>query len=86
MYFGRDASALSGYAPVCQATNKRYMYYARVAVGDYALGNPSMLVPPRKGGNTNDSYDSTVNNARTPTIFVIFCDDQYYPEYLITFS
>ena len=76
----------AGYARADPTTNKRYMYYARVAVGEYAVGNSSMLVPPQKGGRSGDSYDSTVNNVGNPTIFVLFYDNQYYPEYLITFS
>ena len=74
-----------GYAPA-MSTGKRYMYYTRVAVGQYAVGNGNMIVPPKKGGGDDDSYDSTVNNATNPTIFVLFNDNQYYPEYLITFN
>jgi poly [ADP-ribose] polymerase 10/14/15 len=74
-----------GYAPATSNGNK-YMYYTRVAVGEYAVGNQGMLVPPPKGSNSNDSYDSTVNNLASPTIFVLFYDIQYYPEYLITFT
>ena len=62
------------------------MYVARVAVGQYTKGTSSMLVPPQKGGSSNDSYDSVVNDVNNPTIFVMFYDNQYYPEYLITFS
>ena len=83
VYFARDASMSVGYAPTMASTGKRYMYYTRAAVGQYALGNQSMVVPPKKTGN--DSYDSVVNNVTTPTIFVLFYDTQYYPEYLITF-
>ena len=75
----------AGYASA-MPDGKRYMYYTRVAVGQYAVGNSSMLVPPAKGGNSNDSYDSVVNNVTNPTIFVLFYDNQYYPEYLITFN
>ena len=65
----------------------RYMYYARVLVGDYTKGNSSMLVPPNK--NTADSYetyDSVVDNPANPTIYVMFQDYEYYTEYLITFK
>ena len=86
VYFARDASMSVGYAPVFQTTGTRYMYYTRVAVGQYSLGNQSMLVPPQKGGSSSDSYDSVVNDVRNPTIFVLFYDNQYYPEYLITFN
>lgn len=75
-----------GYTQVDPTTSKRYMYVAKVAVGEYAKGDSSMLVPPQKGGNSNDPYDSVVNNIPNPTIFVMFYDNQYYPEYLITFT
>ncbi|XP_028392341.1 LOW QUALITY PROTEIN: protein mono-ADP-ribosyltransferase PARP14-like [Dendronephthya gigantea] len=83
VYFARDAQMSAGYAPQHASTGQRYMYYTRAAVGQYAVGNSSMVVPPKKSGN--DSYDSVVNNVTTPTIFVLFYDNQYYPEYLITF-
>ncbi|XP_028392679.1 protein mono-ADP-ribosyltransferase PARP15-like [Dendronephthya gigantea] len=83
VYFARDALMSVSYAQTLASTGQRYMYYTRVAVGQYAVGNQSMVVPPRKGGN--DSYDSVVNNVANPTIFVLFYDNQYYPEYLITF-
>ena len=84
VYFARDASMSVGYAPA-MSSGQRYMYYTRAAVGQYAVGNTNMIVPPKKGGGDDDSYDSTVNNATNPTIFVLFNDNQYYPEYLITF-
>ena len=68
------------------STGQRYMYCTRVAVGDYTVGKQGMLVPPSKGGRSNDSYDSVVNDTTNPTIFVLFYDNQYYPEYLITFN
>ena len=84
VYFAKDASMSVGYAPAMRG-GKRYMYYTRVALGKYTLGNPNMVVPPLMGRG-NDSYDSVVNNVTNPTIFVLFYDNQYYPEYLITFN
>ena len=86
VYFARDASMSVGYAQPDRSRGRRYMYYTRVAVGEYTNGAPGMLVPPRKGKRSNDSYDSVVNNVNNPTIFVLFYDNQYYPEYLITFQ
>lgn len=44
-----------------------------------------MIVPPAK--NTNcDLYDTVVDKPNAPTIFVVFRDDNAYPEYLITFT
>lgn len=67
-------------------TGKKYMYVARVAVGQYTKGETTMLVPPPKGGKSNEFYDSVVNQVTNPTIHVMFYDSQYYPEYLITFT
>ncbi|XP_041092722.1 protein mono-ADP-ribosyltransferase PARP14-like [Polyodon spathula] len=64
----------------------RYMYVARVLTGRYTVGNSTMKVPPKRSTDAHDRYDSLVNNAQNPTIFVIFHDDQAYPDYLITFQ
>uniref|UniRef100_A0A4X2KC79 Poly [ADP-ribose] polymerase n=1 Tax=Vombatus ursinus TaxID=29139 RepID=A0A4X2KC79_VOMUR len=65
---------------------KKHMYYVRVLTGDYTLGNSSLIVPPPKiTQDANVLYDSVTNNVRNPTLFVIFYDNQAYPEYLITF-
>ena len=62
------------------------MYLARVLVGQYCVGNRSMIVPPPKDSSRPEIlYDSVVNNALNPSIFVVFYDFQCYPEYLITF-
>ena len=73
----------AGYASADRAGN-RHMYVARVATGQFTLGNANMIVPPKKTGNNN--FDSVVNNTANPTIYVTFYDNQYYPEYLITFK
>ena len=88
VYFARDASyALrETYSPK-DANGLRYVYYARVLVGDYANGNSTMLVPPSKNtADPNETYDSVVNDTKDPSIFVMFKDYQYYTEYLITFK
>ncbi|XP_068921029.1 protein mono-ADP-ribosyltransferase PARP14-like [Petaurus breviceps papuanus] len=65
---------------------KKYMYYVRVLTGDYDVGNRSFIVPPPKSDQDGEVlYDSVTDNKKTPTIFVIFYDNQAYPEYLITF-
>ncbi|XP_046838991.1 protein mono-ADP-ribosyltransferase PARP14-like [Xenia sp. Carnegie-2017] len=88
VYFVRDASYSLGetYSPK-DANGLRYMYYARVLVGDYAKGNCTMLIPPSKNtADPNETYDSVVNDTKDPSIFVMFKDYQYYTEYLITFK
>ena len=62
-----------------------YMYLARVLVGQYCVGNSSMIVPPAKNKLRPEIlYESVVDDNKHPSIFVVFCDNQSYPEYLIT--
>lgn len=83
VYFARDSSYSVGYA---SGSGSRYMYLARVLVGQYCVGNSSMIVPPPKDSFRPEIlYDSVVNNVSNPSIFVVFYDSQCYPEYLITF-
>ncbi|XP_046838993.1 protein mono-ADP-ribosyltransferase PARP15-like [Xenia sp. Carnegie-2017] len=88
VYFARDASySLQEKFSPKDANGLRYVYYARVLVGDYAKGNPTMLVPPSKNtADPNETYDSVVDDTKNPSIFVMFKDYQYYTEYLITFK
>ena len=84
VYFARDASYSIGYAPGSLGTRK--MYLAQVLVGQYTTGNSSMIVPPPKDRRKPEvTYDSLVNNTSDPSIFVVFPDNQFYPQYLITF-
>ena len=82
VYFARDASCSVGYA---KGSGSRYMYLARVLVGQYCVGNSSMIVPPPKDPSRPEIlYDSVVDNVSNPSIFVVFYDSQCYPEYLIS--
>ncbi|NXM34300.1 PAR14 polymerase, partial [Oxyruncus cristatus] len=66
---------------------KKYMYLARVLVGEYSLGKRGAITPePKNASNSIDLYDSSTDNVSQPSMFVIFNDIQAYPEYLITFS
>lgn len=63
------------------------MYLARVLVGDYTVGKQGIFTPPVKDPyNVTDTYDTVVDDASSPSIFVVFYDWQCYPEYLITFQ
>ncbi len=63
----------------------KYMYLARVAVGEFCVGNNSMRVPPAQPGTDELlPYDTTVNRMGQPDMYVAFHDAQAYPEYLIT--
>ena len=83
VYFARDARYSLGYTG--RGGGTRYMYLARVLVGQYCAGNSGMIVPPAKDPNRLEVlYESVVDNPGNPSIFVVFNDTQYYPEYLIT--
>uniref|UniRef100_A0A8C5DKP9 Poly [ADP-ribose] polymerase n=1 Tax=Gouania willdenowi TaxID=441366 RepID=A0A8C5DKP9_GOUWI len=61
------------------------LYVARVLTGYYTKGNSTMSAAPARGPDPADCFDSLVDNVQTPTMYVIFHDDQAYPEYQITF-
>lgn len=87
VYFARDASysARDTYAAP-DVKGHRHMYLARVLTGEYTTGQSNFLVPPAKDPqNPAVLYDSVVDNAQSPGIFVIFYDPQAYPEYHIEF-
>ncbi|XP_043852360.1 protein mono-ADP-ribosyltransferase PARP14 isoform X2 [Dromiciops gliroides] len=85
-YFAVDAqySAEDTYAKP-DSNGKKHVYYVRVLTGDYTLGNSSFLVPPKKTQDGSVLYDSVTDNVNNPSLFVIFYDNQSYPDYLITF-
>lgn len=84
VYFARDASYSVPYARA--GTGGRFMYLARVLVGQFCQGNSSMIVPPPKNPSRPEIlYESVVDNQGNPSVFVVFYDTQCYPEYLITF-
>ena len=85
VYFARDAQYSLKYA-VGGDYGGRHMYLAKVLVGQYCVGKHSMVVPPPKNPSQPEIlYDSVVNDQSSPSIFVVFFDNQCYPEYLITY-
>ncbi|XP_076452147.1 LOW QUALITY PROTEIN: uncharacterized protein LOC143287759 [Babylonia areolata] len=84
--FGRGAyfSANAVYSHSYTQGQARYMFLARVLVGEYTLGDPSYKRPPVREGLK--LYDSCVDNVENPNIFVIFDVAQSYPEYFIQYS
>ncbi|MED6253919.1 hypothetical protein ATANTOWER_008100 [Ataeniobius toweri] len=86
VYFAVNASySANKFSPADKSGLKR-LYVARVLTGRYTVGHPAMKTPPPRGAEAADCFDSLVDNQQQPAIFVIFHDDQAYPEYLITFS
>ncbi|XP_041369385.1 protein mono-ADP-ribosyltransferase PARP14-like [Gigantopelta aegis] len=85
VYFAVDARySLSNTYSRPDAQGHKHMYYASVLTGDFITGQHGMRVPPAK--SITQLYDSVVDNANTPGMFIIFNDTQAYPDYLITFS
>ncbi|KAH1185092.1 protein mono-ADP-ribosyltransferase PARP14-like [Mauremys mutica] len=69
------------------ANGKKYMYLARVLIGEYCAGQKGIIAPPSKSNtDPTDLFDSVTDNKTNPSMFVIFNDIQAYPEYLITFT
>lgn len=63
------------------------MYLARVLVGEYSRGRKGSIIPAAKNAsNSTDRFDSSTDDVKQPSIFIIFHDAQAYPEYLITFT
>ncbi|KAM4537418.1 protein mono-ADP-ribosyltransferase PARP14-like isoform 2-T2 [Odontesthes bonariensis] len=85
VYFAVDANYSAGRYSPADASGLKRLYVARVLTGRYTVGNASMKAPPPRGSDPTDCFDSLVNNQQQPAMFVIFHDDQAYPEYLITF-
>uniref|UniRef100_A0A672IFT6 Poly [ADP-ribose] polymerase n=1 Tax=Salarias fasciatus TaxID=181472 RepID=A0A672IFT6_SALFA len=86
VYFAVNAQySASKYSPADKAGLKR-LYAARVFTGRFTAGKSSMVAPPPRGTDPTDCYDSLVDKLVQPTMFVVFHDDQAYPEYLITFK
>ena len=70
------------------APQQHYMFVARVLVGLYTQGTPTLRKPPTIDTSTpyGRCYDSCVNDVMDPSIFVIFDSAQCYPEYLVTYT
>ena len=86
VYFAKNFSysAQATYSPP-DISGIKNVYQCKVLVGDYTVGSPTYIVPPPKPGS-QDNYDSVVDRIQAPSIFVVFYDNQAYPEYLIHFS
>lgn len=69
------------------ADGSRLMFVARVLTGIYTLGESDMKVPPPCSvEQPHDLCDSVVDVIDNPNMYVVFHDNQAYPDYLITFK
>ncbi|XP_070569579.1 protein mono-ADP-ribosyltransferase PARP14-like isoform X2 [Ptychodera flava] len=86
-YFAVNAKySASGTYSSTDSKGNKHMYLAMVLTGEFAVGKSGFLVPPAKGSDPTDCYDSVVDNETNPSMFVVFNDAMAYPEYLITFT
>ncbi|XP_008583383.1 PREDICTED: poly [ADP-ribose] polymerase 15 [Galeopterus variegatus] len=86
-YFAVDPSysASDAYSKP-DGSGRKHMYVVRVLTGVYAQGHAELVTPPPKDPqNPTDLFDSVTDNTQYPRLFVVFFDNQAYPEYLITF-
>lgn len=86
-YFASAASYSHRYAKQTSGSYY-YMFVARVLVGSYVEGDKLYTRPPPKDPAKphSDLYDSCVNDTSSPSLFVVFENNQSYPEYLITYK
>ncbi|XP_033899512.3 protein mono-ADP-ribosyltransferase PARP14-like [Acipenser ruthenus] len=88
-YFAKEASysCHNSYSNPDENGHK-YIYRARVITGKLCQGIENLKEPTPVNPNdpNSDLCDCAVDSEKTPFIFVIFCDDGAYPEYLITFK
>ena len=69
------------------ADGSQLMFVARVLTGIYTQGQRNMRVPPPVSDQEDhDRYDSVVDRMDNPQMYVVFHDNQAYPDYLITFK
>ena len=80
-YFAKNAKYSHGYTK----PPERFMFLARVLVGEYTKGESAYKRPPAKPGAAHELYDSCVDNIINPTIYIVFDTKQYYPEFLIQY-
>ncbi|XP_041120245.1 protein mono-ADP-ribosyltransferase PARP14 [Polyodon spathula] len=88
-YFAKEAyySCHNSYSNPDEKGHK-YIYRARVITGKLCQGIENLKEPTPVNANdpNSDLCDCAVDSEKRPFIFVIFCDDGAYPEYLITFK
>ena len=70
---------------VPDALGMKRIYQALVLTGDYTVGKGGLRVLPDNPGKPGIKFDTAVDNVNNPNMFVIFLDNQAYPNYLITF-
>ena len=86
-YFAKDALYSDRYTGPKKHTGVRWMFLARVLTGRCTQGQKDIVRPPPINNLRpyGDLYDSCVDNVAKPRVYVIFDNDQCYPEYVISY-
>jgi hypothetical protein len=86
-YFATTSRYSHSYTKPISHNGSRYMFLARILVGQSVHGKPEFQRPPPVDPKLPHGalYDSCVNDESRPTIFVIFNAEQCYPEFLIEY-
>ncbi|XP_052082745.1 uncharacterized protein LOC127720278 isoform X2 [Mytilus californianus] len=85
-YFAVRARLSHSYTKADSPTDMRFLFRAKVLVGKFTEGNPSLRRPPEIPGQVHKLYDSCVDKVEDPQIFVVFDRNQCYPEYIIMYT
>jgi hypothetical protein len=88
-YFAVNASYSVPYAPLAA---EKQMFLAKVLLGDHTelAADSSLVLPPQRDDlntdNQTDHYDSVQGATNGSVVFVVYANNQAYPEYLITYK
>lgn len=65
-----------------------HLFFARVLTGKYTVGKPEYLRPPPLNEKCAHLtlFDTCVDKVNEPSIFVVFNNEQCYPEFLIKYQ
>lgn len=62
------------------------MILSRVVTGEHCVGASGIKCAPYKEGLQFEQYDSVVDDANKPSMYVVFHDASAYPEYVIKYK
>lgn len=85
-YFAVDAKTSDNYTQA-DDNGHRFIFMARVLAGKVSQGEKSLQrPPPLDAKKPNELADAVVDNPTAPRIYVVFRNQQIYPEFLIQYE